>query len=84
LNVVQSYGLSRETASEARRFLTHKCVTLNFSKYLFTSTYLLSFEQFSKKPLIFFIGRLEKVSSKPVPQFHIPILFYLSGAIFGV
>jgi alpha-tubulin suppressor-like RCC1 family protein len=26
---VQSYALRRETAGEARRFLTHKCVTLN-------------------------------------------------------
>ena len=32
---VQSYALRRETASEARRFLTHKCVTLNTAKLTF-------------------------------------------------
>ena len=36
LIVAQSYGFSRATAREARRFLTPQGVTLNFSKHLLT------------------------------------------------
>ena len=40
---VQSYAFRRETASEARRFLTHKCVTLNRAKLTFICLLAVSF-----------------------------------------